>query len=519
MRAKVIILALMLSASFAFGTTRYVAQTAGTFSGGTNCNGHTAITVATFNAATQAPGDINYICGTLTASGGGSLLAPKGNGSSGSPVSIIFDTGATMTAPYWSVTAGAISLDGHSWYVVDGGTVCGRVGNASTGSDVTCNGQIIATANGNLLANQQTTVGITGAGMSNVEIRNVGFINLFVHPTGGAELADHTQQNAIRFTGSNNLIHNNYISNAGWALFTNFANGDTGVQIYNNYIANMDHGVAYATENANTNATHLLIYGNHFGSMVNWDGCSGNCHHDSVHLFVCDAGCTGSALTGAIYNNLFSGDSGFSNTANIYYEGTVHVHVFNNVVDNSCCGENMNNGAIEPGGTNNLTANNTVIGSGTGTQTTVLVEQGGGTGQRFQNNIITTGAGFWKPSDGTFTAISNNLYANGSSNYWICNANFYDFTQLSSWTSGCSDSGSTTVSSALLNSNYTLQASSAAKALGTNLTSLCTGDDVPLCTDAVGVPRPSTGTWDAGAIQYSSGLQIKPPSNLNGVVH
>ena len=41
--------------------------------------------------------------------------------------------------------------------------------------------------------------------------------------------------------------------------------------------------------------------------------------------------------------------------------------------------------------------------------------------------------------------------------------------------------------------------SNAAKA-GTNLTSLCVGDLIALCSDINGNPRPTTGAWDAGAL-------------------
>jgi hypothetical protein len=86
----------------AFGATRYIAQSAGTFSGGSACNGQTTITPATFNGITNAPGDVNYICGAISAPGGTSgLLVVKGSGSAGSPVTIKFDAGAVISAPYW----------------------------------------------------------------------------------------------------------------------------------------------------------------------------------------------------------------------------------------------------------------------------------------------------------------------------------------------------------------------------------------------------------------------------------
>src|SRR5581483_9018250 len=63
-----------------------------------------------------------------------------------------------------------------------------------------------------------------------------------------------------------------------------------------------------------------------------------------------------------------------------------------------------------------------------------------------------------------------------------------------------------------LNSAGVPQAGSAAIGAGANLTSLCTGNLVPLCSDIAGNPRPSTGAWDAGA--YESTTTSQSTANL-----
>jgi len=85
---------------FSSPTTRYVAQSAGTFNGGTACNGQTTISAATFNSTKNSPGDVDYVCGTITGSAGGAVLTVVGSGSSGNPITLIFDTGASLSAPY-----------------------------------------------------------------------------------------------------------------------------------------------------------------------------------------------------------------------------------------------------------------------------------------------------------------------------------------------------------------------------------------------------------------------------------
>jgi hypothetical protein len=52
-----------------------------------------------------------------------------------------------------------------------------------------------------------------------------------------------------------------------------------------------------------------------------------------------------------------------------------------------------------------------------------------------------------------------------------------------------------------------------------NLTSLCSGNLVPLCTDVNGNPRPSTGGWQAGAYQFSAGGSVPgAPTGLTATV-
>jgi hypothetical protein len=56
-----------LSIFSAFATIRYVAQSAGSSSGRTACNGQTATNVSTFNISTFNAGDIAWNCETITA--------------------------------------------------------------------------------------------------------------------------------------------------------------------------------------------------------------------------------------------------------------------------------------------------------------------------------------------------------------------------------------------------------------------------------------------------------------------
>ena len=100
-----------------------------------------------------------------------SSLTAQGNGTSGAPITILFEPGANFTAPAIS-NGGAIVLANQSFIIVDGGSTvpCGFV----NGSNVTCNnGKIQSTANGTGLANQVASIGVEADSANNIEIRNL----------------------------------------------------------------------------------------------------------------------------------------------------------------------------------------------------------------------------------------------------------------------------------------------------------------------------------------------------------
>src|SRR5271154_6077718 len=121
MRKYLFVVALFSLASPAFATTRYIAQTAGTFTGGSACNGQTAITPTTWKATAESAGDISYICGTISGTTNFQPIVFGWSGSSGNPITLIFDTGASIQASYCSAT-GCINVNGHNYITINGGT-------------------------------------------------------------------------------------------------------------------------------------------------------------------------------------------------------------------------------------------------------------------------------------------------------------------------------------------------------------------------------------------------------------
>jgi hypothetical protein len=501
----------LMEASPAYGTTRYIAQTAGTFSGGQACNGQPAITPASFNGITNSPGDVNYICGTITGGTNAQLLAPSGNGASGNPVSIKFDTGAILQAPYFSATSGAINLDGHSYWVIDGQNT----------------GTIQNTANGTALTYKQTSKAIEATNCNNCTVQNLTIANLYVHTSINDWAIDDTAVRCIDFNGSNWLIKGNTFHDAGWCLFENYNNGDANVEIANNTLYNITHGWMIATTTQGANSGPFLFHDNNVYNYVNWDTPMSvdQYHHDGIHCFTAANGTAAHIKSLQIYNNKFGPGSGVTVTAHIFLEGgsgggatpcadsTSNINIFNNVF---VADSMIYNGSVGffsgAGGVYNNTFMCTPgLGGGVG-----FNDHGKNSGAVvFKNNAVTSCDSLMSVS--TPITADFNAYGNSTSNTFNCGSNFYTNGQLSSWQSCISgDSHSFYNSSLGLDTTTGIPSSSSPViGTGTNLSSLCNGDLAPLCSDKAGTPRSSSGSWTVGA--YSSGAAGPKPSAATGL--
>ena len=119
------------------------------------------------------PGTIVHLCGTFTAAAGSNgYLTFQASGTSAAPVELLFESGATLTAPYWT---NAIVSNNLSNLLIDGGT----------------NGTIIATANGTGLANQQAGTAVNISGGSGIEIRNLTISNMYIHTGSWRRRGEH----------------------------------------------------------------------------------------------------------------------------------------------------------------------------------------------------------------------------------------------------------------------------------------------------------------------------------------
>ena len=505
----------------AYGTTRYIAQSAGSFSGGTACNGQPAVTPATFNGVTNSPGDVNYICGTITGGAGSQLLTPKGNGTASSPVKIVFDTGAILQAPYFAPNpnggcGGAICLYGLSYYTVDGQNT----------------GTIQNTANGSGLAYQQTTEAIEGYNCTGCTIKNLTIANMYVHSSASDTSVDQTGARCISFNGSNWLISGNTMHDAGWCLFNNYNNGDSNVEITGNTIFNIDHGWMLATQTAGGNSGPFLFHGNTVYGYAVWDTSSDDYHHDGIHCYTSQSNGSAAHISSlAIYDNLFNGPVGANVTAHIFLEGgsgsgstpcadaTSGIQIFNNVaigdqgVGNGLFGLFSGNYTASSGGG---VYNNTLMSNDSNSDSSNVCFSANSdvSGMTFENNALSGCNQLIAITDGIKFTANYNQYGNGGSNAFVCNGSYLTSSQFSSWQSCIGGEANSAYSASLnLGGNGAPQAGSSLIGSGTNLSSLCTGALSLLCTDKSGSPRASTGPWNVGAFS-SSGPQ--PPTGVTG---
>jgi hypothetical protein len=519
----------------AFATTRYIAQKAGAFSGGTACNGQTAITPATFNGITNSPGDVNYICGAITAATG-PVFSPQGSGNSTSPVTFIFDTGARISVSFGEV----INLGGLAYALFDGGIPCGPSSPCDTveASNPTsyATGQagiIEATANGSSLQyqNPNTQAFYGCVNCHDIEIRNLIIRNLYVHSSTSdqTDSAD-TGTFAFQCPFSNGCaagtisIHDSSIHDVGNAVSIEGTTA-TSIKIYN---VDFSHD-NWAVENSGNGTRYLYIYGNYFHDTTNWDTSSDSFHHNGVHNYM---NVSTDSLGYYFYNNMSFGDWGpCCSTAIMLFTEVAHpanFYVFNNIAIQSCNNNTapVNQDYTAPSGPGESWYNNTFLGCPTtGSNTWAL--QFYGLNMSDENNAVqgwgqyvTVGSGY------SFKAIDYNVYgspgSSGNSPYQCGNSGVSAFAPWQA--TGCSpDAHGQSVSDIQVNSSTAFPSStSPLRATGINLTSICNGQPNPglgaLCYDYAGKARPTTGNWDVGAVSYSTSKSPNPPIGLTGTV-
>lgn len=526
MRIIFIMCALCISA---LGSDTYFAATSAGSNNGTSCANAYAYNDGTHGlgvAGTWVGDAVLHLCGTFTGTAGTTLITAQGSGTSGHPITLKFETGAILQAPYWS-SSGAVVLNNKSFITVDGGS----------------NGVIQNTANGTNLANQQLSLGLSAASTSNVEIKNLTIQNIYINAGSAATATDRAgdQSKDIDFSGtpSHILIHNNTLTNAWAGVFSNFGSLDT-ISVYNNTISDHCQGVTVGAGSGGETTNNVQIYNNTITDWWNWqcpaaatyctgyDGVHELCHTDGIILYQPSTNST--AFAPLVYSNYIYGDLGQGSATGFVYctyggiaggsNGT-SCNIFNNLlVQIQHAGRTTSNGpwALVTGTStsNHVIVNNTVAGwASSGSFTAGIVDSS--SGDRIENNLYENfGHAFetyWLP-DPT-AAVTNwtedyNIWFNVSqagASQWAANQNNGHFYSYATWQgAGYGYDAHSLTADPLLLGSYTPNVGSPAIHAGTNLTSLCSGNLTALCTDKAGASRPASGAWDIGAYQFTGAV-------------
>jgi hypothetical protein len=520
--------ALVMGRSTALANGVYIAQTAVGAANGADCANALGVTYfntsgnwasGTPNGTQIGPGTTVHLCGTFTGTAGSTMLTVQGSGSSGNPITVLFESGASLTAPYWNGSSGAINTNGKTDVVIDGGT----------------GGVIQATANGTNLTYKQASLGIQAVNCTRCTVKNLTIANMYVHVPNDTILQIN-EAAAIKYIPANNFTVDHCTVHDGLWLLDGWG---TNLTITNNEIYHMDHGIAIGPSGQ---ATNITIAGNHFHDWVNWDtGAANAYHHDGIHMWggIYSGSSASDSVSGAyIYNNIFDGDTGSCCTTALIYvmEQMMNVNIYNNrliVQSNRTTMPIRFEGASESGDTyhsghgyQNAVYNNYISsGSLTGSQAGIYSQYQDNLS--VMNNVFRAGQSDIALFDNTALApnsLDYNLYENNSTgDTFDWSGNIY--TTLLSWQNALPAGSGADAHSRLLSPSAMLvdsgghpQSGSPAVGAGTNLTSLCTAL-TGLCSDAAGVARPGSGPWDVGAYKYVSAAPPAPPTGLTATPH
>jgi hypothetical protein len=453
-----------------------------------------------------------HLCGTFNApAGANSYLRFQGSGTSGNPITLLFENGAIVQAPYFSANNGGIDVNGQTWIVVDGGT----------------NGILQNTAEGTGLTYQQDTALIKGMG-ANFTVKNLSMQNVYVHQIGdnggggpqGWAFAVWGQSSNLTIGPNNNFTQCNV------CVFYAFQGGEQNLVITGNHFSLSNQAIELGPGNSGTKVmTNIQVDHNTYVASRNWDNAANYYHHNFFHPFTCTAG---SSIVGKllVFDNTATGDVGQHSTSMIFIEnnnggsgGTMGSwYIFNNTFNKTNTDAPGSSGIVAVMPPNGFFLNNTVVDAGgTGDYAWPSFNAyGGATGWTVQNNIFSGGAyQVVIQAPATVNANKNVYYGGAGGSPWVYHSTFAN--SFSTWQAACSCDSGSSISNPLLNSDLTIGAGSAASTLGANLSGM---NITALDFDKVGTARPS-GSWSSGAIQLgSTSAQIpKPPTGLAATVN
>jgi len=495
----------------------YIAQNAAGGSSGADCADAFALTF--FNNSSNwasaptsgkiSPGTTVHLCGTFSApAGANGYLVFQGSGTNGNPITLLFENGAVLTAPYWGGN-GAIFANGVNYITINGGT----------------NGTVRATANGTALTYQTNTYAVFLQSVSNSEVKNLTISNIYVHTANPSDEGGQESTGLQWQFGSNVTIDSNTCHDVRTCIRYAYQGSSTSsnINIYSNTVYNVNWGIILGDGDGNGILNGPVnIHNNVIHDFALWDDNANYNHHDGVYCFATNSGSSLHACS--VYNNYIYGDPGTHQNTFIFDSqnnggmSCTGVKIFNNILMDSSIVHFPANGLVQDWCTGTLIANNTFIGSSNANLSPqpTAISVNPGVGVTIENNIFSN---FYhviylsNNGSATITAENNNDFYNDT---YVGSDNSGAYYQtLANWQScvsnGCpaSHDAQSTAGNPVLGGSYHLSSSaSAAWQKGINLTSL---GITALDSDGAGNSRPSASppNWDMGAY-FDSGNAAKP---------
>lgn len=328
MRRLLLAIVVLLCAPLAHASDIYFAAVSAGSNNGTSCANAYAYTDGTHGinvAANWVAGNNLHICGTITLAYNTNFITAAGSGTSGSPITIVWEPGAIVQSPACPA-AGCIVISSRSYIVVNGDVTNGRQGiieNTDVGTNLDHQGQSRAIyANGctpgctveNLtiehiydhlkdqalssISGNGTTVTVTCAANCNVKVGNQygiygttatalnsyhgtctvgsqnsgGYCNVAtVASVSGTQF---TYASTITASGTGGVVDDGVLDNTGWNAIYYGLNTSTGFTI-NNVLA---HDVSWAFNGWGSNITiansevYNADHGIAFGAGANASG-------------------------------------------------------------------------------------------------------------------------------------------------------------------------------------------------------------------------------------------------------
>jgi hypothetical protein len=533
LRLLVVLAGMVVGCGVASANDIYIAQNAAGAGNGADCAD--AYAVSFFNTSANwgtsagqiGPGTTVYLCGTISTE-----LTVNGSGSSGSPITISFQSTAQISLPACDNTNGCLNVSGVSWIVVDGGTPCGPGTTCATSLSGT--GVIRETANGSGLANQQDSIAINAqGGCSNCEFRNLIVGPVYQH-TSSSDTHNFGADSALYMKGCNGCttkVHDLTIHDTTSAVtYVPASSGDAGLQVYNVYAYNYNGGVNIAGSGSSNILSGATIHDSTWGSTANWDAAGCPYHHDGIHVW----GSGGGQILGVNYfNNVVTGNYGACATGAAFFEGyTGNENLYNNLFLITYAQDNA--GIVNLNGFNIGFYNNVILGN---LQSGDICFEVGYSAEgspfytpsiSFENNAVENCHGLAVQNNNpTLIAWDHNGYGElPSGSTLVYNGTWY-YT-LASWQGACAcDLHSVTpltggiAGSLNLNAVGVPASGSPVISAGVNLTSLgitTLNRDTSAGGTVTPNTRSTTAAWDIGAYTYSSGVPV-PPTSLSSVLH